>query len=92
MHQTNEDADLLVQTCKTPAANQDPIILGDDTDIPYIVLLAHHTKNVNSLVFFKPEAKKHFQKSARARCWIFPSRLAWESDSDNILGCEKSVE
>ena len=65
MHQTDEDDFLLVQTRIAPAANQDTIIVGDDTDIPYIVLLALHTKNVKFLVSFKPEAKKHFQKSAR---------------------------
>ena len=65
MHQINEDAVLLVQTFIVPAANQDTVIVGDDTDLSYIVSFAYQTKNVNFFVFFKPEAKKHFQKCAR---------------------------
>ena len=66
IHQARGDADvLIVQTAFTSVAKQEPVLVGDDTDM--LVLLIFHAKNVKHNVFFSPESRRASQKGNR--CW-----------------------
>ena len=62
VHQARGDADvLIVQTAS--AANQETVLVGDDTDL----LVLYHAKNVRHNVLFRPETRRASQKGNR--CW-----------------------
>ena len=69
-HKARGDADvLIVQTALTSAAKQEFVLVGDDTELP--VLLIYHSKNVMHTVFFRPENRRPSQKGNI--CWSIPA-------------------
>ena len=73
IHQARGHANvLIVQTASTSAANQETVLVGDDTDL--LVLLIYHAKNVRHNVLFRPETRRASQKENR--CWNIPAMRA----------------
>ena len=54
---------LIVQTASTSAANQETVLVGDDTDL--LVFLIYHAKNVRNNVLFRPKTRRASQKGNR---------------------------
>ena len=56
IHQARGDAYvLIVQTALASAAQQETVLVGDDTDL--LVLLIHHAKDIRHNIFFRPESR-----------------------------------
>ena len=71
IHHARGDADvLIVQTASTPAANQETVLVGDDTDL--LVLLIYQFPRHN--VLFRPDTRRASQKGNR--CWNIPAMQA----------------
>ena len=63
IHQARGDAVLIVYTALISSANQETVLIGDDTDL--LALLIYHAKNVRHNVLFRPETRWASQKGNR---------------------------